>query len=232
MEKKRLAKFLAASGIGSRRACERIIAAGEVKVNGFVTLLPQTLVDDQDRIAVGSHQLPKEEAKVYFLLNKPKGYLCSTIRTSRCKLVFDLFKDVNQRLFTVGRLDKDTTGLLIVTNDGVFSQRVIHPSSNIKKEYVAKTGQEITANHLKAISRGCEIEGTFVKPRSVKKVRKGTVKIVISEGKKREIRYLIEGAGLDVRELKRTRIGGLSLGHLPLGMWRPMTDNEQKLIFD
>lgn len=202
-----------------------------MKVNGCVALLPQMLVDGRDHITVGGHQLPKEEAKVYFLLNKPRGYLCSTVGASRCKLVFDLFKGVSQRLFTAGRLDKDTTGLLIVTNDGVFSQRVIHPSSNIKKEYVAKTRQEITADHLKTIARGCEVEETFVKPISVKKVRKGTIKVVIAEGKKREVRCMLERAGLDVIELKRTRIGGLSLGNLPLGMWRLMTDKEKKLVF-
>jgi len=136
------------------------------------------------------------------------------------------------RSFTVGRLDKDTSGLLIVTNDGEFTNQAIHPSSNIQKEYIAKTNHEITDLHLKTISAGTKIEGTFVKPIKVKKVRKGTLKVIVGEGKKREVRLLIEAAGLEVRELKRVRIGGLVLGNLPLGSWRPMTNKEKELIFN
>jgi len=231
MGKKRLAKYLAAAGVGSRRACEQIVRAGQVTVNGSVVLLPQTCVDESDCITVNGHRCQYEESKVYFILNKPKGYLCSSKRTGKRQVVLDLFEEIDERLFTVGRLDKDTTGLLLVTNDGHFAHRVIHPSSNLKKEYVAKTGQEITGDHLKAISSGIMMEGTFVKPKKVKKVRKGTLKIVISEGKKREVRRLIENAGLTIKELKRTRIGGLPLGNLPLGNWRPMTDKEKAVIF-
>ena len=232
MEKKRLAKFLAAAGVASRRACEEIIFEGRVRVNGTVTLLPQTLVDAGDHIEVDRERVSKEEPKHYFILNKPHGYLCSARRDGRQKLVLDLFEGVSKRLFTVGRLDRDTSGLLLVTNDGEFSNSVIHPSANIQKEYIVKTANEITAEHLKAISAGTAVEGVWVKPIKVVKVRRGTVKIVVAEGKKREVRHLVASAGLDVKELKRSRIGGLTLGDLPIGAWREMTKKEKEQIFE
>ena len=230
--KQRLSKFMAAAGIASRRASEELIFAGRVSVNGSVTLLPQEMVDEQDEILVDGSPVGKKEKKLYFILNKPKDYVCSAKGSSRTKLVLDLFEDIKERLFTVGRLDKDTEGLLIVTNDGHFANSVIHPSKNITKEYVAKTDQEITPEHLKAISSGTLVEGAFVKPLKVSKVRKGTLKIVIGEGKKREVRMLLDAAGLSVLELSRIKIGGLTLGLLPVGSYRPMTERDRELIFE
>lgn len=232
MKKKRLAKFLAGSGVASRRKCEELIFAGLVKVNGKTTLLPQTMVDEKDHIEFERKKITSEETKVYFILNKPTGYLCSPKSDGKGKLVLDLFAGIKKRLFTVGRLDRDTTGLLIVTNDGNFANQVIHPSFNIHKEYVVKTNYEITDKHLKKISEGTEVEGVYVKPIKVSKVRRGTIKVIVSEGKKREVRELVQAAGLDVRELKRTRIGGLKLGDIPLGNWKPMTKREREMIFE
>lgn len=232
MKKQRIAKYLASCGIASRRKCEELIFDGKVSVNGEVTYLPQTLIDGTETISVNGKKLGKKEKKVYFILNKPLNTLCSPNGSKRSKLVTDLFEGVKERLFTVGRLDKDTTGLLILTNDGDFTNQVIHPSSNIQKEYIAKTDCEISDDHLKTIAAGITVEGTFVKPLSVKKVRKGTVKVVVGEGKKREVRFLIAAAGLEVRELKRTRIGNLTLGSLPIGQWRSMTERERQLIFE
>ncbi len=231
MTKKRLSKTLAAAGVASRRACEELIFGGRVKVNGSPVLLPQTLVDDQDQIFLDDQPISAAEAKVYYILNKPAGYICSSRRTKSTKIVLDLFEDQSQRLFTVGRLDKDTKGLLLVTNDGHFANKVMHPSSNITKEYLVKTKQEIGPEHLAAISQGTLVEGVYVKPVRVVKVRKGTIKITISEGKKREVRLLLQAAGLDVSELTRIRIGGLQLGILPLGTWRPLSEKEKKAIF-
>ncbi len=233
LKKQRLSKVLAAAGIASRRACEELIFAGHVTVNGQKVLLPQTMVDaGVDRIHVKGEFVKPTEEKVYYLLNKPAGFICSTRGNAQSKLVLDLFKDEGHRLFTVGRLDKDTQGLLIVTNDGHFGNQVIHPSSNIQKEYLAKTDQEVFHEHLIAISNGTLVEGSFVKPLKVEKVRRGTLKIVISEGKKREVRLLLDAAGLKVKELTRIRLGGLHLGPLPSGTWRPLTERERKLIFE
>lgn len=230
MTGKRLSKVLAASGVASRRACEELIFKGRVKVNGEVVLLPQTLVNlDKDAVTLDGKSITAEEEKVYYLLNKPAGYVCSTRGGPSTKLVLDLFKDSEERrLFTVGRLDKDTEGLLIVTNDGHFANRVIHPSSNIEKEYLAKTDQEITHEHLVAIGHGTLVEGCFVKPIKVVKVRRGVVKVTLSEGKKHEVRLLLNAAGLKVEELTRIRLGSLVLGPLPVGSWRHLSESEKK----
>lgn len=223
---------MAAAGVASRRACEELIFAGKVKVNGTVTLVPQTMVDENDKITLNDQPISEKKGKLYFILNKPVGYICTSHRNKDTRIVFDLFEDVNERLFTVGRLDKDTSGLLIVTNDGHFSNSVIHPSKNIQKEYLVKTDQEVTPDHLTAISSGTLVEGIFVKPIRVTKVRRGTLKITIAEGKKREVRLLMEAAGLKVIELTRIRIGGLHLGTLPVGGWREMTARDKELIFE
>ncbi len=231
-KKKRLSKALAAAGVASRRAAEKLIFEGRVKVNGTVEKVPQALVDwDSDLILVDNEPIKGEEKKVYYILNKPHGFVCSNTRIGTKKLVIDLFAHLNMRLFTVGRLDRDTTGLLLVTNDGHFANKVIHPSSNIVKEYLIKTTQEITDVHLKAISKGTYIEESWIKPVKAEKVRKGTLKVVVKEGKKREVRLLVQNAGLDILELSRIRIGGLRLGPTPEGTFREMTETEKKVIF-
>jgi 23S rRNA pseudouridine2605 synthase len=232
MTSNRLSKILAWTGIASRRACEELIFSGKVEVDGEVVTLPQTMVDpSKSEIRVEGRVISCEEKKYTFLLNKPRGYICSNKRIGTKKLVIDLFKGVKARLFTVGRLDRDTTGLLIVTNDGYFAQQVIHPSSNISKEYLVKTMEEVSADHLKKISKGTLIEEKWIRPCSVTKVRKGTVKIVVKEGKKREVRYLMQNAGLLVLSLTRIRIGGLRLGALEKGKWREITEREKTSIF-
>jgi 23S rRNA pseudouridine2605 synthase len=226
--KNRLSKILAASGVASRRACEELIFAGRVAVNGQIILTPQTLVDSAiDQISVRGKLVQLEEKKVYFLLNKPLGYLCTSVeKQGGAKRVLDLFSHLPYRLFTAGRLDQETSGVIIVTNDGAFANRVIHPSFNRAKEYLAKTDQEITLQHLMTISEGVWLDHCFVKPLSVKKVRRGTLKIVISEGKKHEVRTLLTEAGLTIRELSRLRIGPLSLGTLMPGEFRTLTPQE------
>ena len=230
--KKRLSKALAAAGIASRRQSEELIFAGKVTVNGEVVKLPQTLVSwEDDTICIDNRELFKEEKKLYFLLNKPKGYICSNARIGTKKIISDLFRDTPERLFTVGRLDRDTTGLLIVTNDGNFANKVIHPSANITKEYLVKTNFEVFHEHLVQISKGIEIDGDWVQPVKVTKVRKGTLKVVVREGKKREVRLLVEQTGLKVLELTRIRIGGLLLGDLPEGAYKDLTESEKESIF-
>lgn len=232
MEKKRLSKALAAAGIASRRACEELIFEGRVQVNGETVKLPQHHVDwDADRITVDGETVRQEQKKVYYLLNKPPGYICTNIRPGKKKIVLDLFPDANERLFTVGRLDKETTGLIIVTNDGHFANRVIHPSSNIIKEYVVKTLQEITPEHLETLSQGARVDDKWVRPVSVRKMRKGTFKICVKEGKKHEVRIIAERAKLKVAELTRVRIGSLLLGTLQEGEYRTLTEKDKELLF-
>ncbi len=230
-EKKRLSKALAAAGVASRRKCEELIFDGRVQVNGKVVLVPQTLVSwKKDIIFVEGSQLIAEEQKVYYVLNKPTGYICSNKRIGSKKIVLDLFSEAHERLFTVGRLDRDTSGLLIVTNDGHFAQQVIHPSARVSKEYLIKTENEVTHEHLVRISQGSLIEDTWIKPKSVVKVRKGTLKITVMEGKKREVRILVQNAGLVIESLQRIRIGSLTLGTLPIGTFRPLSDKEKTAL--
>lgn len=228
----RLSKVLAKAGIASRRKAEDLIFDGKVMVNGQVVLKPETHVDASiDKIVIDGVELSTVPSKVYYILNKPKGFICSNVRPNNKKIVTDLFKGVPYRLFTVGRLDRDTTGLLIVTNDGHFANQVIHPSANLTKEYLVRVNKEVSHDHLVTISEGAEVEGVYIRPVRVTKVRKGTIKVVVKEGKKREVRVLVENAGLEVQELKRIRIGGLVLGTLPEGKWREMTEKEKQAIF-
>lgn len=228
----RLNKAIAASGLYSRRKADELILSGAVTVNGKTVLEPFCRVDSKkDQIQIQGHKKIQAAKKSYFLLNKPKGFICSNARQNLEHLVIDLFPKHLQNLFTVGRLDKDSTGLIILTNDGDFANKVIHPSSNITKEYLVKTTQEITEEYIIALAKGGFIEGSFVKPEKVKKVRKGTIKICLKQGKKREIRVLCEKVGLNVVELKRIRIGSLHLGSLPVGSYIEMSDADKAAIF-
>lgn len=227
----RLSKYLSNSGFASRRACEQIILDKRVKVNGAVVSLPQFKVGENDEIRIDDLPLKQQEKKYYLMLNKPRGFVCSHARKNKEKLVYDLTSEIPARLFTLGRLDKDTSGLILLTNDGSFSNKVIHPSQNISKEYLVKTSSEITADHLKTLSKGCSIQGKWIVPKSVKKVRRGTLKIVVKEGVKHEVRELMAHAKLNILELKRIRIGGLKLGSLKEGYFQILEEKHLEQIF-
>jgi 23S rRNA pseudouridine2605 synthase len=230
--KNRLSKVLAAIGIASRRAAEELIFEGRVQVNGVTILIPQTLVSStEDTIQVDGEIVGNEPEKVYYILNKPEGYICSNVRPGKKPIVFDLFPHEKRRLFTIGRLDRDTQGLLLVTNDGAFAQKVIHPSANIKKEYIVKTAQEITQETLEILSRGARVDHRWVKPVFVQKIRKGNFRICVKEGRKHEVRILAEKARLEVLELTRIRIGSLTLGTLPIGSFRELSEKDKELLF-
>ncbi|XP_065861563.1 putative ribosomal large subunit pseudouridine synthase SVR1, chloroplastic [Euphorbia lathyris] len=226
----RLSKVLAASGVASRRNCEELIFEGKVTVNGSVCNTPQTRVDPaRDVIYVNGNRLPKKlPPKVYLALNKPKGYICSSGK-EESKSVMSLFDDFlkswNQRnsglpkprLFTVGRLDVATTGLIIVTNDGDFAQALAHPSFRLTKEYIAAVEGSVSKRHLIALSDGTVVEGVHCTPDSVEllprqaDVSRARLRIVVHEGRNHEVRELVKNAGLEVYSLKRVRIGGYRL---------------------
>lgn len=229
---KRLNKVLASAGIGSRRHCDEVIFDGRVEVNGEVCIEPGRLVDiERDKVVVDGSRIRREEHKVYYILNKPKGYICCQKRLEeKSRLATDLLPG-RHRLFTVGRLDRDTTGLILVTNDGDFAQEVIHPSKGVVKSYLAELSAPMTAEDLATMREGVYIEKRLVQPVKVAKVGSRRVKVCLAEGKKHEVRLLLLKAGLKVRELKRVGIGGLSLGPLPVGAFRPMTRKDRELIF-
>ena len=231
MEKQRLNKFLRNCGLGSRRSVEELILKGCCKINGVIAKDLGIQVFDSDIVTVNGRKINLIATFVYYILNKPKGYLCTHKSHNGTEpTIYELFPK-SPPLFSIGRLDKDTTGLLIVTNDGDFANKVIHPSSNITKEYIATTYEEITLPHLQRIKEGTVIDGTKVIPHLVEKIAPNQVKIVIKEGKKREVRILVWEAGLELAELTRTRIGGLLLKNLEEGHYRPLSEEERSSIF-
>ncbi len=232
MAQKRLNKILAHAGVASRRGADMLIEEGQVKVNAKVVTKLGTLCDPaKDIIMVGNKRVDGPEKKVVLLVNKPKGYVCSNARLNNEKLAIDLVSNIKRRLYTVGRLDRETTGLLIISNDGDLAKRVSHPSSNIVKKYLVKTKSEITDEHLKFISKGCRIDKKVYKPVSVKKIRRGTLTIGVKEGKKHEVRIMVENAGLEIFALSRISIGNLTLGKLPIGAYRHLSEQDIENIF-
>ncbi len=230
--KTRLSKALAKAGIASRRAAEELIVAGAVRVNGETIRIPQFPVDPSiDLIEYKNRRIELLEHLSYYIMNKPKGYLCAHVRRKGEKLVYDLFPRSHSRLFTVGRLDKDTTGLLLVTNDGQFAQRIAHPSYECEKEYLACCSESITPDHIKKLMRGCMIEGKRAIPKKVVSVSRSKLLITLQEGLKREIRVLIKQCNLTLLSLERIRIGKLFLSDLPQGSYREMTSREKACFF-
>ncbi|XP_015573048.2 putative ribosomal large subunit pseudouridine synthase SVR1, chloroplastic isoform X1 [Ricinus communis] len=246
----RLSKVLAASGVASRRNSEELIFQGKVTVNGSVCNTPQTRVDPaRDVIYVNGNRLPKKlPPKVYLALNKPKGYICSS-GEKQSKSVMSLFDDYfkswdksnpglpKPRLFTVGRLDVATTGLIIVTNDGDFAQELAHPSFTLSKEYIATVDGAVNKRHLIAISGGTIIQGVHCTPDSVEllprqpDLLRPRLRIVVHEGRNHEVRELVKNAGLEVHSLKRVRIGGYRLpSDLGIGKHVELRKSELKLL--
>ncbi|XP_042043289.1 putative ribosomal large subunit pseudouridine synthase SVR1, chloroplastic isoform X1 [Salvia splendens] len=226
----RLAKVLAAAGVASRRSSEELIFQGKVTVNGSVCNTPQTRVDPaKDIIYVNGGRLAKKlPPKVYFALNKPKGYICSAGEKetkSALSLLDDFMKTWTKRnpgtpkprLFTVGRLDVNTTGLIIVTNDGEFANQISHPSSNLSKEYIASISGAVSKRQLIAISEGAVVEGVHCTPDLVEllsrqpDIPRARLRIVVHEGRNHEVRELVKNAGLQMHSLKRVRIGAFRL---------------------
>lgn len=227
MVKVRLNKFLAEAGVASRRRSDDLIFNGEVSVNGQTASGPFVLVDTETDQVTCRGEKVESRAKVYFMIHKPLGVLCSSQKKfPNDKLVIDAFAHLPYRLFTVGRLDKETSGLLLVTNDGDFSNRIIHPSFGITKEYLVKVRQDVSAFQLKTFAAGGLIEDQFIRPIEVIKVRRGTLKVIVGEGKKHEVRLLTEMAGLTLLSLTRIRIGSLVLGGLAYGAYRELTGAE------
>ena len=223
----RLAKALAEAGIASRRACERLIVDGEVAVNGQVVHVPYQGVDwERDRVAVGGKLIRPGVKKRYYAINKPVGYLCSQARLGQQRILADLFPDDGERLFSVGRLDRATSGLILATNDGVFAHQVMHPSFGVVKEYLVKVAQEVSHEHLVAMSQGTPLNGVWVKPLSVNKIRRGTFKISLCEGRKHEVREIVYSADLHLLTLTRIRIGSLVLGSMAEGSFRSLSQDE------
>ncbi|WP_139904603.1 pseudouridine synthase [Clostridium thermarum] len=226
----RLQKYMAHCGIASRRKCEELILAGKVTVNGVVITELGTRIDPTgDKIYVDGVLIQPEERMRYIALNKPVGYVTTVKDEKNRPTVLDLIK-VEERIYPIGRLDYNTSGLLLLTNDGDVYNRVIHPRKAINKVYVALVRGLITEDKIQRFKTGIDIGDYITAPASLEilSVSKNstTVKIVIHEGKNRQIRRMCEKIGNPVLELKRVKVGNISLGNLPLGKWRELTAEE------
>ncbi|MCI5604229.1 MAG: rRNA pseudouridine synthase [Clostridia bacterium] len=228
----RLQKYIAMSGIASRRAAEGIIAEGRVKVNGKTVTEQGVKVEiGADKVDVDNKPIKLKDKKYYIMLNKPVGYVSTVKDQFDRPTVVDIIKeDIDTRIFPVGRLDYDTEGLLLLTNDGDFTYRVTHPKFHMDKTYIATIKGGMTISGINHLRRGVKIEDYVTSPAEVEILDafdgRTTVKITIHEGKNRQVRKMFEAIGCKVVGLQRIKIGIVELGHLPLGRWRHLTSHE------
>ena len=238
MEKIRLQKFLASSGIASRRKCEELILEGRVEVNGLTVYELGTKVDpEKDEVKYKGRIVKQDEEKVYILLNKPIGFVTTAKEQFGRDKVLDLVK-INKRIVPVGRLDMYTSGALILTNDGDLVNRLTHPKNEIDKTYNATVAGVITKDEIESLQNGVEIdEGYITKPAKVKILKIdeenniSRIQITIHEGKNRQVRKMCEAVGKKIIALHRSKIGSLDVKDLKIGEWRYLTEKEiNKLI--
>jgi 23S rRNA pseudouridine2605 synthase len=221
----RLQKVLARAGIGSRRACDELIADGRVTVNGDVATLGTRVDPSLDEIEVDGSLVPVAEGLVHYLLNKPAGVVTTASDPEGRPTVVGLVPP-DPRVFPVGRLDVATEGLLILTNDGPLAHRLTHPSFGIEKEYVAVVARDPRPADLRTLRRGVELDDGPTAPARVRVVGPSTLRITIHEGRNRQVRRMCDAVGLPVRRLVRTRIGPVSDRRLRPGAWRPLAPTE------
>ncbi len=230
----RLARYLASCGVASRRACEDLIRSGAVRVNGVAVTSPATtVVPGQDQVSCGGvAAVPRDP--IYVLLNKPAGVTCSARDPHAGRLVRDLVPAHLGRLFTVGRLDRDSEGLVLLTNDGALAQGLAHPSNGVERAYEVEVEGPAGARTLDRLRQGVWDEGEFLRPVRVEALRAGSrgrlLRVVLTTGRKREVRRLCRAVGLEVVALRRVRFGPLRLGTLPAGRWRFLTPAEMAAL--
>lgn len=225
----RLQKILARAGFGSRRQCESIIEQGRVTVDGQVARLGQQVDPSSQEILVDGVPVLSLPGMVYYLLNKPRGVVCTARDPEGRKSVLELVPS-EPRVFSVGRLDMDTEGLLILTNDGMLAQLLTHPRNQVPKEYLVQTRAGVTKREIARLKAGVELEDGLCVPTRVAQLGKNLLRITLTEGRNREVRRLFGALGLGVERLARTRIGKLSDPGLPPGEWRSLTPEEVRSL--
>ena len=232
----RINKYLALCGVGSRRKVEQYVLDGNVKVNGKVINSLSTDINvKKDKVTYLEKQVKLPEQYVYYKFNKPKGYICSAKDEKDRKTIYDLVK-VEQRVFSVGRLDYNSEGLLILTNDGDFANKLTHPSNHVDKEYIVTIEGEITEGELAVLRAGVVENGVRMPSAKVELLgfqnKLSRLSVIIDEGQNRQIRRMFEAIGKTIVLLKRVAIGGLKLGGLERGKYRPLTTKELYSIFE
>ncbi len=228
----RLQKVLARAGYGSRRVCEDLIIDGRVTVNGDVAVLGRRVDVSTDDIRVDGAPVGALPGFVYYLLNKPEGVITTASDEHGRQTVLELVPE-EPRVFPVGRLDRDTTGLIIVTNDGRFAQHLTHPSHGVEKEYMAEVEcgpRGVSAGAVRELREGVELDDGMTAPAEVSQPDPGVLRIVIHEGRNRQVRRMCEAVGHPVVRLARTRIGPIRDTRLPPGRWRTLTSDEVRRL--
>lgn len=229
----RLQKYLAACGVASRRACETIIADGRVLVNGCPVSQQGLCIDpESDVVEVDGHRVFPEQ-KLYFMLNKPVGVLCTCQDTHGRKTFLDFLPGFRERLYPVGRLDQDSEGLLIVTNDGALALRLTHPRHEVTKTYQVQLNAPLTEAARQRMLAGVESEGDLLKAEAVSaRPGRGEYTVILKEGRKRQIRRMARELGYRVLGLRRVAVGSLLLGVLPVGKARALAQSEIKTLIE
>jgi 23S rRNA pseudouridine2605 synthase len=226
----RLQKLIAAAGVCSRRAAEKLIEAGRVRVNGRIAALGESADTETDDITIDNKPLPGSGERTYIMLNKPRGYLSSVSDDRGRRTVAELTADAGVRLYPVGRLDYDSEGLLLMTNDGAFTHLLTHPSHEIAKVYELRVRGEGLERALELLASPLLIDGYRIRPAQVRLLREtadgALLSVTIFEGRNRQLRRMCELVGLEVLRLKRVAEGGLRLGVLPTGKWRRLEAEE------
>lgn len=235
-EKIRIQKIIADRGLASRRKAEERIAAGDVCVNGETAHLGDKADPERDRITVRGRPLNALQEYVYLMLHKPRGYITTMSDERNRKCVAELIEDVEQRVYPVGRLDKDSEGLLLMTNDGAFANAMMHPARHVPKTYRVTVHPGVTEEMLAQMETGMVIDGRKTAPARVRVLteEKGRVvlEIILYEGRNRQIRNMCEQLGLEVARLRRIAMGSVRLGMLPPGKWRELTAEEVRRLKD
>ncbi len=235
-KEERLQKFMAECGVASRRKSEALIESGAVKVNGRRAEIGDKINPDTDKVYVHGKRivLKKKGGKRYIMLNKPRGYVTTMNDERGRKCVADLVKDIPERVYPVGRLDKDSEGLLLMTNDGDFANVVMHPKKEINKVYHVTVKPDMPDDAAKKIMSGVEIDGRKTAPCEVRVIsradERANVEMVLHEGRNREIRKMCALFDIEVTRLKRIAVGSVKLGKLKRGMWRDLTADEVKKL--
>lgn len=226
----RLQKLLAQAGLASRRKAEEYIAAGRVQVNGHPAGLGDKVDGKKDIITLDGQKVAAQQGKFYIMLHKPRGFITTMSDERERKCVADLVSDIPARLYPVGRLDKDSEGLLFMTNDGAFANTISHPSGHIPKLYRVTVRPAVTEEQVTAMSVGIMLEGVKTAPCTIRVTaedkERSVLEIVLNEGRNRQIRKMCESLGLTVLRLKRTCIGPVKLGMLQPGKYRELTPDE------
>jgi len=225
----RINKFLASAGLGSRRACEALVTEGRVTINGHVCIILGTLIAPGDHVKVDG-KIVKTEPQMHILMNKPRGVVCSADDEQGRRTIFDLIDRPMPRLFHVGRLDKESEGLIILTNDGELALKLTHPRYKLEKEYEVTLDKALDMELATKLRGGMYIEGGRARMESVTQPKAAVLRVVLLQGIKRQIRLMLYKVGYEVERLKRIRIGPLRDPELPTGSWRFLAPEEVKKL--